>query len=72
MERENYRIVLEGVIEAFPDSPMIPLRRFANYLHKDVRTLQQDKYLMKLCQACGGRTEIARESAAHWMSGGRQ
>lgn len=68
-ERENYRLNLEGVLAAFPDSPFPTLREVATYLRKDVRQLQSDKDFMKLCRAVKGRTHMTRESLAHWMCG---
>ena len=69
MEKENYRLNLEGVIEAFPDKPFPTLMEVAKYLHKDTRQLQGDRAFMKLCRQSGGRTHITRESLAHWLCG---
>lgn len=67
-ERDNYRLVLEGVIEAFPNKPFPTLGELAGYLHKDVRTLKKDKNLMKLRRNIGNKTHFARESIAYYMS----
>ena len=69
MERENYRLNLEGVINAFPDEPFLSICAVGKYLGKDTRNLRSDKNFMKLCRKTGKRTNITRESLAHWMSG---